>query len=68
MLQVDVYPLEEIHVPTLVIHAQDDSLVSVKHARFSAKYVPGARLVELPSGGHLLLGQRERVQAEDTIA
>ena len=64
MLQVEVYPLEQIRVPTLVIHAQDDSLVSIKHARFSAKYIPGARLVELTSGGHLLLGQREHVKAE----
>jgi len=64
IIRLGVFPLEEIQIPSLVIHAQDDSLVSIKHGRFSAKYIPQVRLVELPSGGHLLLGQRERVQAE----
>jgi 2-hydroxy-6-oxonona-2,4-dienedioate hydrolase len=64
IIRLGVYPLEEIQCPTLVIHAQDDSLVSIKHGRFSAKYIPRSRLVELPSGGHLLLGQRERVKTE----
>jgi pimeloyl-ACP methyl ester carboxylesterase len=64
VIRLDVFPLDQIQAPTLVIHTQDDTLVSIKHGRFSAEHIPGARLVELPSGGHLLIGQRERIRAE----
>jgi len=64
ILRLDISPLEEIRTPTLVIHARDDSLISIKQGRFSAKHIPHSRLVELPSGGHLLLGQRARLEAD----
>ncbi len=64
ILKLDVYPLEQIETPALVVHAQDNSLVPVKHGRFSAKNIPQAQFVALPSGGHLLLGQRQRVRSE----
>ena len=59
-----IFPTGQINIPTLIIHAKDDSLVSIKQGRFSAELIPNAKLVELPSGGHLLLGQRDRVQTE----
>jgi len=62
--QLDIFPLEQINCPTLVIHAKDDSLVPIKHGYFTAEHIPHAHLVELPSGGHLLIGQRERVKSE----
>jgi pimeloyl-ACP methyl ester carboxylesterase len=64
ILRLDIFPLEQIQTSTLVIHAQDDSLVSIQQGRFSAKHIPNAQFVELPSGGHLLLGQRQRVRVE----
>jgi 2-hydroxy-6-oxonona-2,4-dienedioate hydrolase len=64
IIRLDIFPLEQIQTPTLVIHARDDSLVSIQHAHFSAGHIPNTRLVELSSGGHLLLGQRERLRAE----
>jgi pimeloyl-ACP methyl ester carboxylesterase len=62
--KMDVFPFAQINTPTLVIHAKDDSLVSIKQGRHTAKYIPNARLVELHSGGHLLLGQRDQVRTE----
>ncbi len=62
--KLDIFPRNQISTPALIIHAQDDSLVSIKQGRFSAELIPHAHLVELASGGHLLLGQRERVEAE----
>jgi pimeloyl-ACP methyl ester carboxylesterase len=62
--KLDIFPTGQIKLPTLIIHAKDDSLVPIKQARFSAELIPNANLVELPSGGHLLLGQRDRVQIE----
>ena len=64
ILKLDIFPLDQIDSPALVIHTRDDSLVSSKHARFSVQHIPNARSVELNSGGHLLLGQRDRVRAE----
>ena len=55
------YPLEKLTVPTLIVHAKDDSLVSYDAARQAADRIPGARLVSIERGGHLLLGDREDV-------
>ena len=51
-------------MPTLVIHAVDDSLASYDNARALAERIPGARLLSIPTGGHLLLGDNELVRSE----
>jgi pimeloyl-ACP methyl ester carboxylesterase len=56
--------LEQIAVPALVIHAADDRLVPASTAVAAARRIAGARLVLLPSGGHLLLGQHPRARVE----
>ena len=61
--EVNRIPLEEIAVPTLVIHARDDPLASFDAARVAADRIPGSELVALDSGGHLMLGQSARVRA-----
>lgn len=61
---VNGYPLEQLTVPTLIIHAQDDPLVSYPAAVEAAQRIPGSTLVSLESGGHLGLGQAERMRAE----
>jgi pimeloyl-ACP methyl ester carboxylesterase len=45
--------LEDINVPTLAIHRTGDPLIDVRHSRFVAAHVPGAKLVELPGRDHL---------------
>lgn len=54
--------LEDIAVPTLLIHAQDDPLASYDAAERAAARIPGAVLLRLGSGGHLTLGQTDRVR------
>jgi len=61
---VNSYPLEAITVPTLLVHAKDDPLVSYAAAEQAARRIPGARLLSLESGGHLVLGQRDTVRNE----
>jgi len=68
-------PLTQIQVPTLVVHAQDDTLVAFSHGEYSASQIPGAKLVTLEDGGHFLLGHYEEVNksvtnflAESTLA
>ena len=60
----DQYPLENIAVPALVIHAVDDSLASYENARTLAERIPGAQLLSIPTGGHLLLGNNVFVRSE----
>ncbi|MGB8385653.1 MAG: alpha/beta hydrolase [Dermatophilaceae bacterium] len=61
---VNGYPLENLTVPTLLIHAKDDPLVSYQAAQRAVARIPGARLVSLESGGHLMLGQTGTVRDE----
>lgn len=62
--EVGTYPLEDLHVPTLILHARDDPLASHQAAVHAAQRIPRAKLVSLDSGGHLGLGQTERVRTE----
>lgn len=60
------YPLERIEAPTLVVHAEDDVVVPFAHGQHTADSIRGARLLALPSGGHMRFGHIEDVRAEIT--
>lgn len=60
--EINDYPLERVAVPTLILHARDDPLASFEAAERAADRIPGATLVALDSGGHLGLGQTQRVR------
>ncbi|HEX6255983.1 MAG TPA: alpha/beta fold hydrolase [Euzebyales bacterium] len=64
--EMNTYPLEAVHVPTLIIHATDDPLASYDAAAHAADRIPRAVLVRLDTGGHLQLGQTDRAHAEIT--
>jgi len=52
------FPLSQIDIPALVIHARDDGINPVAFGRYTASQIPGAKLIEVESGGHLLLGHQ----------
>jgi pimeloyl-ACP methyl ester carboxylesterase len=60
------YPLEDIAVPTLVLHGSADPMVPFeRHARVFAQRVPGARLLALQGGEHAaIFTHRLEAQAE----
>jgi pimeloyl-ACP methyl ester carboxylesterase len=58
------YPLEEITAPVLIVSAVDDPLALYRNAQALAAAIPGAQLVTIDSGGHMLLGHTEQVRAE----
>jgi pimeloyl-ACP methyl ester carboxylesterase len=64
--QIDVRDvLPTIGVPTLVIHRVEDRDVSIEEARFIAKRIPGAKLVELPGHDHLMyVGDQDAILDE----
>ncbi|HET9793397.1 MAG TPA: alpha/beta hydrolase [Thermoanaerobaculia bacterium] len=58
------YDLEAISAPTLVISAADCGYGTYEPARYTAEHVRGARFVGFPTGGHLLVGHEDEVEAE----
>jgi 3-oxoadipate enol-lactonase len=52
--------LDEIQVPTLVIHGEVDPLVRVENGRLLAERIRGAELIVYPDTGHI--PEVERVQ------
>jgi pimeloyl-ACP methyl ester carboxylesterase len=61
---VNRYILEDIRVPTLIVHTKDDPLASHEASKRAAERIPGARFVSLESGGHLMIGQTKIVRDE----
>jgi DNA-binding CsgD family transcriptional regulator len=47
--------LDQVRVPTLVIHAREDNVVSFGEGRLLASGIPDAQFVEVPSRNHVLL-------------
>ncbi len=60
----ELYPLEQLRVPTLVMAALDDPLAKYENAKAMAERIPGAQLYTFPSGGHLLLGSGDTAREE----
>jgi pimeloyl-ACP methyl ester carboxylesterase/DNA-binding SARP family transcriptional activator len=47
--------LSQVRCPTLILHSRDDVRVPFDESRLMADTIPGARLVPIDSGNHLLL-------------
>lgn len=56
-------PVQDITAPTLVIHAEDDGINPFSYGDYTASHIPGAELMALATGGHLLLGHQAEVRA-----
>jgi class 3 adenylate cyclase len=57
--------LSATHVPTLVTHRTGDPVIDVEHARYLARNIPGAKLVEFPGQVHTpWLGDRDAILDE----
>jgi pimeloyl-ACP methyl ester carboxylesterase len=62
--EVDDFPLEQLNVPTLMVHAADDALARYQTAPAAAARIPGGAAGDGPRGGHLYLGAEARVRRE----
>jgi pimeloyl-ACP methyl ester carboxylesterase len=52
--EIDVrHVLPTIKVPALIFHAAGDPTIDVRHSRYMAERIPGAKYMELPSADHL---------------
>jgi class 3 adenylate cyclase len=44
--------LGSVQCPTLVLHRANERFVDIRHSRYTAEHIPGARYVEMPAGRH----------------
>jgi pimeloyl-ACP methyl ester carboxylesterase len=58
----NAFPLEDIRVPTLLVHAADDRLAPYEHVGPAAARIPNARFVTIEAGGHLFLQHQVEVR------
>lgn len=58
------YLVEEITMPTLVVHARDDHINPFSFGEYTAQHIRDAQFLPLASGGHLLLGHHAEVRAK----
>jgi pimeloyl-ACP methyl ester carboxylesterase len=57
--------LPSVRVPTLVIHRVNERVIDIEHARYLARHIPNARLVELPGHDHIpWVGDSEAIVQE----
>ncbi len=50
------FEVADIRMPVIVRHGDEDGFVSIEQGRWLAAHIPGARLDELPGGGHTTVG------------
>ncbi len=53
------FELERLEAPTLIISARDDLYRTFPGSQYSAGYIPNARFIGYPAGGHLLVGHQQ---------
>jgi pimeloyl-ACP methyl ester carboxylesterase len=66
--EIDVRPiLPAIRIPTLILHRTGDGVTRVEQARYLARHIPGARLVELAGALRHPLLQAELLAASTPV-
>jgi pimeloyl-ACP methyl ester carboxylesterase len=62
MIERQPVSTDRISAPTLILHAQDDALVSCQHAEHAHRAIKDSQLVLFDKGGHGLLSQMAAVR------
>ena len=55
--------VSQIAAPTLVVHADADTVIDVRNGDLLAKRIPGARMVRIPDRGHLVMWEEGEMLA-----
>ena len=55
------YPVEELKVPTLIVHSEDDDVASFKKVEDAKHRFPNLTLVTFPDGGHMMVGHSKEI-------
>lgn len=60
----DDYKIEDLKMPTLILHAKDDKLANYQNVAKVNHRFPNCRLVTFETGGHLMAGNGEKIKEE----
>lgn len=55
------YPIEELKVPVLILHSEDDPVASFEKVESVRRRFPNLTLVTFPDGGHMMTGHGEEI-------
>ncbi|NLL92232.1 MAG: alpha/beta hydrolase [Ruminococcaceae bacterium] len=55
------YPIEELKLPVLILHSEDDPVASFKKVKDVQHRFPNLTLVSFPDGGHMMTGHAEEI-------
>ena len=55
------YPIEEMKVPVLILHSEDDALSSFEKVKNAKNRFPNLTLVTFPDGGHMMKGHSAEI-------
>jgi pimeloyl-ACP methyl ester carboxylesterase len=58
----DSYKIEELQIPTLILHAKDDKLASYTQTEKAVSRFPKCTFVSFETGGHLMKGHSEEIR------
>ncbi len=57
------YPIEQLKVPTLILHSEDDPVASFEKVKNVQHRFPNLTLVSFPDGGHMMAGHGEEIES-----
>lgn len=60
-LSPEDYPIWEIKAPTLVIHAEDDTLQPFYYAEYTYEKIPNSTLLSFEEGGHMFFSHHKEI-------
>lgn len=55
------YPIEELRMPVLILHAEDDPVASFQKVRQVHHRFPNLTLLSFPDGGHMMTGHEKEI-------
>ncbi|MGI5897783.1 MAG: alpha/beta fold hydrolase [Candidatus Dojkabacteria bacterium] len=60
----DEYPIEELKVPTLILHSEDDNVARFEKVKNVKHRFTNLELVIFPDGGHMMKGHGDEIDRE----
>ena len=57
----DDYPIEELNVPVLIMHSEDDTVASFEKVENVKHRFPNLTLITFPDGGHMMKGHSAEI-------
>ncbi len=57
----DAYPIEELKVPVLILHSEDDPVAGFEKVKQVQHRFPDLCLLSFPDGGHMMTGHGEEI-------